>query len=1115
MGSELDRIRQNGRNMEQPSSSGSACRTPGMAGKKALVTFRIALPHNHRPQPQKIQLFGSWTSYTTSIPMERDVRAGHGIWKSGGPKGGLEQGAVYGYYYVMDGKTIYYDPAAGRTVRDDRTGRVVNVIEVPIEMPSEEDQRLREKVSIARMILEREQGKVEGGGDIRGQERSYNELDLPTTQHHQRPLPRRTKADSVLSSSAPQAPAPPPLSHQLHHHTGNYDYASSAPHRISRVENARPRSSKGDIEQESMNSLRQYLTESESAISSGGPSATVDQQHPPPKLLLRRATQATPFISSQASARRKPVPTSTAKDATPFLPPIAPRADGGVTRKPYTFLGRKISIPTLNSPIIPGKQLAVESTSLSHLEPFYSPYPPPPPPQFSSTDQATPSPIYPPESRNSEVYPIVAKKDSGSQRRRWSFLPQSAGKSKAIPIPGAAAASYAEPAAPSPRRKLGRLFSLSLKPAIHNPIVNPRAELHTGTCSVNTTYGIGSNTSVETHRMHNTPSPLDIPPPPEFVVADRHRTRPLEQELVRDGGVTGDGITRDGGVTWDGGRSRTRVDLSVGMTAQDNTSTKKTAKKNSDSPNLGGETWGAEVQAETASEAAPPEGPTTIAQLARERIYLGGSPAREIAGLGLGVGLRAGGQEGRVRGSFLQDRETRLENIMLRDEERSASGGRRLPRSVSLGGGVLRSGLLSASSSLANTRNGGGFVMVGHGIDGGDGESETGTEEESGYELSGYGRGYLRRGYEEVVSTPGTIIRLDPDEFRPRKEPEQEPSVPNNVNSDGNLERIDLGNNYGNNDYTHTTNDEDRSAYDSGSSRSSSSTETDRLHSAGELSVQTQGGEKPLESAGPPQAPSPIIKTTTLSYTSSFLDRTINTSPITIIPSRLSSYEDNRSSAKARGSPYHSSFNSYSENSLDASPREPASPISPNTSTSNSPQSTPSSPSPSYSPKTTITGNSKPLTHSLNLEFSTIDLDFEQTIKVPRFRPRKRIDLGALKGGNRDMGPYVGDILLRNQVQVGEEVVYADDDVEAEVGWNGVAIADGAEGDGGVTVESSGGGGVNLPAGEGNGGVYHGAGSGRMRYLKSLRCLRDEVQGELDGKKEIWEELGWLGRAVV
>ena len=1079
------------------------------------VISRSSLPHNHRPQPQKIQLFGSWTSYTTSIPMERDVRAGHGIWKSGGPKGGLEQGAVYGYYYVVDGKTIYYDPAAGRTVRDDRTGRVVNVIEVPIEMPSEEDQRIREKVSMARMMLEREQGKVEGGGDIRGQERSYNEMEQ---QHHQRPLPRRIGTDSVLSSSAPQAPAPPPLSHQLHHHTGHYDYASSAPHRISRVENARPRSSKGVIEQESMSSLRQYLTGSESTISSGGPSATVDQQHPPPKLLLRRSTQTTPFVSTQASARRKPVPTSTAKDLTSSLPPIAPRADGGITRKPYTFLGRKISIPTLNSPPIPGKQLAVESTSQSQLEPFYSPYPPPPPPQFSSADQATPSPIYPPESRNSEVYPIASKKDTGSQRRRWSFLPQSAGKSKAIPIPGAAAASYAEPAAPSPRRKLGRLFSLSSKPAAHNPIVNPRAGLHTGTFSVNTAYGIGSNTSVETHRMHHTPSPLDIPPPPEFVVADRHRTRPLEQEPVRDGGITRDGITRDGGViTRDGGRSRGRVDLNVGMTIQDTTPSKKTAKKNSDSLNLGGETWGAEVQAETASEAAPAVGPMTIGQLARERIYLGGSPAREIVGLGLGAGLRAGGQEGRVRGSFLQDRETRLENIMLRDGESGTSGGRRLPRCVSLGGG-LRSGLLSASPSLVNTRSGGGFVMVGHGMDGGDGESETGTEEESGYEESGYGRGYLRRGYEEVVSTPGTIIRLDPDEFRPRKEPEQEPSVPNNVSGDGNLERIDLGNNYGNNNYTNATNDEDRGGYDSNSSKSSRSTETHRPHSAGNLSVQTQqGGEKLPEDTDPPQAPSSIIKTTTLSYTPSFLDTTINTSPITIIPSCLSSYDDNRSSAEAGGSSYHSSFNSCSGNSPDASPREPASPISPNTSTSNSPQSTPSSPSPSYSPKTTITGNSKPLTNGLNLDFSTFDLDLEQTIKVPRFRPRKRLDLGRCKGGNRDMGPYVGDVILQNQVQEGEEVAYADDDDEVEVGWNGVAIADGADGadgDGGVTVEG-GGGGVELLAGEGDGGVYQSPGSGRIRYLKSLRCLRDEVQGELDGRREMWEELGWLGGAVV
>ena len=33
------------------------------------------------------------------------------------------------------------------------------------------------------------------------------------------------------------------------------------------------------------------------------------------------------------------------------------------------------------------------------------------------------------------------------------------------------------------------------------------------------------------------------------------------------------------------------------------------------------------------------------------------------------------------------------------------------------------------------------------------------------------------------------------------------------------------------------------------------------------------------------------------------------------------------------------------------------------------------------------------------------------------------------------------------------KVVYADDGDGVEVGWNGVAIADGVEGDGGVTVE--------------------------------------------------------------
>lgn len=1040
------------------------------------------------------------------------MRAGHGIWKSGGPKGGLEQGAVYGYYYVMDGKNIYYDPAAGRTVRDDRTGRVVNVIEVPIEMPSEEDQRIREKVSLARLMLEREQGKVEGGGDIRGQERNYNELDLPGQQHHQRPLPRRTKTDSVLlSNSAPQAPAPPPHSHQqFHHHTGHHDYSTSAPHRASRMDNARPRSSRATVmEQESMSSLRQYLTETDSEISSSGPSATVDQQHPPPKLLLRRTTQATPHVPPRVSPRRKPVPSSTQKDLTSSLPPIAPRADGGGTRKSYTFLGRKISIPTLDSPPLPSHQApAVE-------EPFYSPYPPPPPPapQFSSLHQSTPSPIYAPGSRNDEAFPPVSKKESGSQRRRWSFLPQSAGKAKGIPIPGAAAA-YAEPSMPSPRRKLGRLFSLSSKSVAYNASNIPRQEMHTRSTnlSVNTGYG-SSTTSIETHRMRNTPSPLDIPPPPEFVVAERYRTHTHEREQARDGGVTRDGTTRDG-LTRDGGRSRGRgLDFNHNAAVDKEAAVlQRTAKKNSDLVNRGGETWEAEATAETASSEVGTM--TTPVQHPKERTFLGGSPARETAGLGLGVGLRVGGLEGRVRGSFLQDRETRLENIMLRDEG-GAWAGRRLPRSVSLGGGMLRSGLLSASPSMADTRSGGGFVMVGI-----DAEGEGGP---GGDEDGGYGRGNMMR-YEEVVSTPGTIIRLDPDEFRPRKEPEQK--VSRDMCSDGNLRRIDLGNDVDNNNKNNNnaTHDDYGDGYGSrGSSRSSS---TDRPFSAGKWpggDIRRRLGGGAVNS----QTSSPRIKTTTITYSPSLLlDTTINTSPITIIPNRLSNYDVKRSSTGAEDSSYRSSFNSYSGNSLHASPRPPASPVSPNTSHSNSPQSTPSSPSPSYSPKTTITANPKALAHGLDLDFSTFDIDLEQTIKVPRFRPRKRLDLGAVKGGNRDIGPYVGDVILRNQVRAGEAVAFADDDDEVEVGWGGVAIAgDGGSdsgvgegsvgGSGGVPVQVTNGGGVELLAGEGDGGIYHSPGSGKVRYLKSLRCLRDEVQGELDGRREMWEELGWLGGAVV
>ena len=405
-----------------------------------------------------------------------------------------------------------------------------------------------------------------------------------------------------------------------------------------------------------------------------------------------------------------------------------------------------------------------------------------------------------------------------------------------------------------------------------------------------------------------------------------------------------------------------------------------TAKKNSDSVNPGGETSVAEVQVETE--------PTVV----RERPFL--AAGRETPGLGLGAGLKASGAgENRVRASFLPDRETRLGNI-IRDEER---GIRRLPRSVSLGGAKTSlNGIIGGdASSIRSGVQGGGFVMVGsEGAGGGEGASLFGSDD---------GDRGLRT--EEVVSTPGTIIRLDPDEFRPRNE------AVSNVN------RLDLG----------TGND----------------------------SLPTSGNDYIKESLFTSMTP-PLIDLQ-LDYGSFFIDTDkITTSPTTILAPKV---------AEGRESSYHSSLNnSYSEQGSGNN----TSTSTPSTSHSCSPRSTPSS---SYSPKT---GGG---------------LDF-----------LKRPASASVKGGNRDIGPYAGDVILRNRLPsaVDGELIMTLDLDDTGFGYF----------DGGVGMES-------LEGAEGDVGVYHSPGGGGVRYLKSLRCLKEEVAGELESRQEMWEELGWLGGAVL
>jgi len=98
-----------------------------------------------------------------------------------------------------------------------------------------------------------------------------------------------------------------------------------------------------------------------------------------------------------------------------------------------------------------------------------------------------------------------------------------------------------------------------------------------------------------------------------------------------------------------------------------------------------------------------------------------------------------------------------------------------------------------------------------------------------------------------------------------------------------------------------------------------------------------------------------------------------------------------------------------------------------------------------------------------------------------------------------------------------------DDDVEMETSWGGVRVPveEDIKGKEEIDTDPSAGvavgsrGGLEVLASEGDAGVYRSPRSGKVQYLKSLRCLRDEVQGELDGRREMLEELGWLSGAVV
>ncbi|KAL7269723.1 hypothetical protein RUND412_007599 [Rhizina undulata] len=88
--------------------------------------------------PKTVHLLGSWDNFTTAYAMEQDCRVGRGVWKVMlSDKGGLEMGAVYQYYFLIDSKHLMPDPCStpDLTTVNPKTGRLMSIIHVPMLLP--------------------------------------------------------------------------------------------------------------------------------------------------------------------------------------------------------------------------------------------------------------------------------------------------------------------------------------------------------------------------------------------------------------------------------------------------------------------------------------------------------------------------------------------------------------------------------------------------------------------------------------------------------------------------------------------------------------------------------------------------------------------------------------------------------------------------------------------------------------------------------------------------------------------------------------------------------------------------------------------------------------------
>lgn len=105
--------------------------------QKTHVSLRIELPPT--THATTVHVVGSWDNFRTATPLEQDRRVGREIWKGIiSQNGGLEMGAEYQYYFLLDQIHCIPNPQSSPAslTLDPRTGKLISVMYVPIELCS-------------------------------------------------------------------------------------------------------------------------------------------------------------------------------------------------------------------------------------------------------------------------------------------------------------------------------------------------------------------------------------------------------------------------------------------------------------------------------------------------------------------------------------------------------------------------------------------------------------------------------------------------------------------------------------------------------------------------------------------------------------------------------------------------------------------------------------------------------------------------------------------------------------------------------------------------------------------------------------------------------------------